>query len=458
MAELGEPLSERELAVLVRLVDGSTNREIAQSLDISPNTVKVHLRNIFTKLGVSSRTEATTVAIQKGILKVPSEEVVSEIGRSYSPNVERTLSEEKQAETAPGKTMSQMNWRWVLLGLGLLVSITIVVIAGIILFNDGSTAQGGQLDTTDEPFSEEPLGNSNWFTTRPLPSERADMAVAAIGLDLYVIGGEVEAGVVNLVDVFETDTFQWVSSAAKPTAVTDSSAAVLFGEIFVPGGRLADERPTAVVEAYSPANDAWRPIAPLPYPIAGGLAFSDSENLFFIGGWDGEEYLNSALIYDPENDTWRDLPPLNQRRARATGGIIDDRLYVVGGWDGQSRLTSCEYFDLAENAWFACPDLQQARAGAGAAVLNNNTLYVLGGSEANEVPSGEAYELQRDSWSSIEIPMSDKLPNWHDLGVVNVETRIYALGGRQGDEILDDNYVFVAFTHRTFLPAVGVDG
>jgi DNA-binding NarL/FixJ family response regulator len=62
----GEALSPRELEVLKVAATGSTNKEIAKNLEISPRTVQVHLANIFSKLGVGSRTEAVLTGIKRG--------------------------------------------------------------------------------------------------------------------------------------------------------------------------------------------------------------------------------------------------------------------------------------------------------------------------------------------------------------------------------------------------------
>ena len=63
-------LSTREVEVLRLLVGGRRNREIAASLDITEGTVKLHVSSILGKLGVADRTEAVTVALQRGIVQL----------------------------------------------------------------------------------------------------------------------------------------------------------------------------------------------------------------------------------------------------------------------------------------------------------------------------------------------------------------------------------------------------
>lgn len=68
MADVSEwKLGDRELEVLQLLAAGQRNRAIAAKLHISENTVKFHLRNIFRKVGASSRTEAIAMAHSKGL-------------------------------------------------------------------------------------------------------------------------------------------------------------------------------------------------------------------------------------------------------------------------------------------------------------------------------------------------------------------------------------------------------
>jgi two-component system NarL family response regulator len=64
----GSELTSREMAVLELIVAGKSNKEIGNELSISEATVKTHINNLLSKMGVTDRTQATTAAIQRGLV------------------------------------------------------------------------------------------------------------------------------------------------------------------------------------------------------------------------------------------------------------------------------------------------------------------------------------------------------------------------------------------------------
>lgn len=467
MAEFGEPLSERERDVLQCVVNGASNKEIAAELSISQNTVKVHLRNIFTKLGVSSRTEATTAALQQGVVSIPGMELVESAPAPPETEVVAPIADaEPQAEATavsppsptplpvkdPIETLfGRFNWQIALAAIGLGLIMLLVVLFGRAAIGQSLPAP------TPEPFVETLIGQTRWSIARPLAGGLANMAVGSVGLDIFQIGGETAVGVVNRVSRYQTNNHTWQEMTAKPTAVADATAAVLFGEIYVPGGRLADGQPTDVVEAYSPTNNAWRPVANLPRPISGGLTLSDGSFLYFFGGWDGQNYLDSAFLYDVTSDSWRPLPPLPEAKAFAAGGFVTGQMYVAGGFAGEENLVSCHAFDTTNNQWNRCPDMLAGRSRAGAAVLFNK-LYVIGGGEegGGNGRFSEFYDPAINAWQVVNTPMLEEEPVWQGMGVANVETRIFVLGGRRAGEFVSDHFIYTPVVYQTFIPAASV--
>ncbi len=460
MAEQGEPLSERELDVLRCLAHGASNKDIASDLTISQNTVKVHLRNIYTKLGVSSRTEATTAAMQQGYIAIP--------GQAEKPPPETTQRSDAGTATAmpapvtvfaaetPVQTIAAGDVstsprrrvpRMAIIGTAILLALAAA------LYLSQRLAAPQPAVPVEEIFAETAIGNTHWLESRPMPDARANMAVAAIGLDLYQIGGETAEGVDGVVQVFDSLNRVWRAGADKPTAVADASAAELYGEIYVAGGRMPDGRPTSAVEAYSPTRDAWRAVAPLPHPVSGSLTLSDGAFLYLLGGHDGQSYIDASYVYDPAEDSWRPLPEMPQAGAYAAGGTLTGKLIVVGGENESGELAACHLFDPAEASWSDCPDMLLPRKGAGSAVLLNK-LYVIGGTAAEgEITYSEMFDPDSETWQVINTPMLVESAAWPHPGIGQIETRIYALGGRDGENFLDETYVFAPLVYQTYIPA-----
>jgi DNA-binding NarL/FixJ family response regulator len=65
-----EPLTSREIDVLQHVASGNRNRDIAEQLFISEETVKVHVKHIMEKLGARDRTSAVAIAVRRGIIQL----------------------------------------------------------------------------------------------------------------------------------------------------------------------------------------------------------------------------------------------------------------------------------------------------------------------------------------------------------------------------------------------------
>ena len=65
-----EALTEREVEVLQQVAGGNKNRDIANKLFISEETVKVHIKHIMEKLGAADRTQAVAIGIRRGIIQL----------------------------------------------------------------------------------------------------------------------------------------------------------------------------------------------------------------------------------------------------------------------------------------------------------------------------------------------------------------------------------------------------
>lgn len=408
-------LSDRELDILKLVATGASNKEIAQKLFISSNTVKVHLRNIFTKIGAASRTEAAMYAVRNGLVETSL--VLSPNGTFQFPADGDTNADASLLSGAA--SAHQTNLR--LLGLVGALLVTMIILA--IAYSSRTLVPANAL------IPPTPTQRVQWFKLPGIPTPRLGLAVASYDNRIYAIGGESAQGSTNVVECYEPQTNLWTELAAKPTAVSDISAGVLGGLIYVPGGRLSTGSLTDVMEIYDPSLNKWSAGATLPEPISAyGLAVFEGQ-IYIFGGWDGNQIVNEAYKFDPQNDQWSKLQPMPSARSYPGVVVSGNKIYVIGGWDGNQALTVNEVYlpDASDPAsrWVRAASLPSGRYGMGIVDLAN-IIFIIGGEGSENNLTTIALIPEETEWGQIDNPLD---PGWAYLGATNVGTRLYVLGG-----------------------------
>jgi DNA-binding CsgD family transcriptional regulator len=436
MTETNE-LSEREVEILSLVATGATNKEIAQKLFISSNTVKVHLRNIFSKIEVNSRTEAAMYAVSNGLV-----EGVTLPGEAESPPAGQA------AEPATPLVRSPL----VYLGAALLLLVVVIGAFGI------TRLANGQPETQPVSNPPQPTASPRWQSLAGMPTARYGLALAAYEDNIYAIAGSSTEGVLNVVERYQPASNQWKQLKSKPTAVSDVSAAVIGGRIFVPGGRLSSGEVTDVLEIFDPRQNVWQEGAALPTALSAYALAAFEGKLYLFGGWDGEQYRDLVYEYDPEQDQWSEKTPMPTGRGFASAVVAAGKIFVLGGRDQSGALSANEmYFPERDtgndNPWDpdspAAP-LPEGRYAMGATGVAD-IIYVIGGQGAPgaELPS-LAYFTQSDEWQLFEAP---SLRLGSGLGLVSHGPFLYALGGEM-DQVPSANNLAYQAIYTVSIPVI----
>lgn len=479
MSDEPPQISEREREILRLVARGATNQQIANQLNISVNTVKVHLRNIFGKIGVASRTEATLYAVRTGLVQVGETpalqgappvavaEAAPEAGLEPSappdtplmPAQVRGGADDRADQSVgpagaaagvqplPASTVSPvvpaLGRRW-LLGIGLLVGALLAI---------GALWAATRLGPSVQPTASAPTAagvvlpgpDERWHTLAEMPAPRFGFALAYYDRKLYAIGGESSDTVSDQVLRYDLAANSWAALSPKPTAVSDVQAAVVGNKIYVPGGRLENGAISDQLDIYDPQADRWTRGARLPAPRSGYALAAVEGKLYLFGGWDGSAYRNDVWQYDPDADRWSERTPMRDARAFASAAVVEGQVYVMGGENADGALTLNErYVPAVDNGsgtpWAIRAPLPAPRSRlAVAAVGESGLIFVLGGAAAEG--ASMLYNSALDSWQALQLPLEATL---RDLRAQGIGEKLYILGGRDEESVSAQLYEYQA--------------
>ncbi len=460
-------LSEREIEILRLVSSGLSNQQIAGQLGISANTVKVHLRNIFSKIGAASRTEATLYAVRTGLVTIsttatpgvddavlipePEEPLHQELSslileeppaeQASSPDEPEptTVSIESDKLTPTERAAAQHDVVAATLAtsrlqdtrgfrLVLLLVLALTLGGGIV----GAVWANSRPDTTVTPTNGTTMPTnterSRWQDLPPATEKRAAFAIATVNDVIYAIAGENESGILSSVARFDPQFSTWTTLSSKPTAVADVHAVVLGGRIYVPGGRLSTDPAdiSRTFERYDPRSESWEKLPDLPQPRSAYALAALEGKLYVFGGWDGTSYRAEVFAYDPDADKWSEQTAMPTARAFAGAAVVDNSVYVLGGVNDTGELNNNESYAPAQEGaqpWIRHAPMPEARSHFGAAAALT-IIHVIGGTNGDLQPL--KYNVRTDNWQTFAAA---PIAVGSQPGVVLLETSIVSMGG-----------------------------
>lgn len=410
--------SERELEILKLVATGASNKEIALALAISPNTVKVHLRNIFAKANLASRTGATVFAIKMGLVENPQDR---------TERIESTIA-------AP--TTHPLNKLWIILTAVLALSII-----GLVILNSRTAAKQNLINPQER-----------WSTLTAMPIAVKDAAVYEFDNQLFVIGGRDGQGVVGQSRAYDVMTKTWTALPGLPEPVSLSGYVKVGDRLYIIGGIDTAGKVINAVQVYEPIVAAWSSAAALPEPMFGTCTVAVQGKIYLIGGDSGDRKSDQIYEYDPATDRWTEFGKLPVGLANTGCAVLENRVLVFGGKtsNGESEKVFSFYPTRREANALKVEELSDFPAASSDFAFSTiaGNIFVFG--EQLGQTGGYRYEPLNDQWEKIE-----KSPEGVGSGAraVTEGTNIHILGGELNGRVVDKHFSYQAI-YIALIPAV----
>jgi DNA-binding CsgD family transcriptional regulator len=421
-------LSEREQEILSLVATGASNKEIAKELYISTNTVKVHLRNIFGKIGVNSRTEAAMYAVNTGLVPGIHQNTEPDEGGNKAPTLRRRI---------------------------LSLPVFILIITALILGFSILTISIWQSAQTTPQDPNRVEVDKKWEKLSPMITSRSGLAVAVYENWIYSFAGQTSLEVSNKTERYFPEADIWETVNPKPTPVKDIGAAVIGNLVYIPGGTLSTGQVTDVLEIYDPRTDTWTQGAVVPQPLSAYAISTLEGKLYLFGGWDGKNFVSSVYQYSPDDNHWTILTPLSTARAYAGAVTAGGKIYLMGGYDGKKSLDLNEVYTPSldtggESPWENSTPLPGGRYKMGI-VSVTDVIYLVGGiNDVGNDLSSLGFFPQTEEWQDFG---DESTQSGSDLGLSTVGTNIYAMGGEIDKNPLANNLSYQVL-YRVVLPII----